>query len=480
MALQKKDRKMTICRDRFAKCVGVSLIVLTCLAASLPARAELVVAYPVPYVLYQRTTPEAGPMRIRGAYRAAGTVGTIEARFQGGPWQPVDPKPLNGAFSGTITAPVGQGRLELRASGDPTLVAVVEPVSVGDLFLITGQSNADGRGDKHLVLDAANPFLGVKYRQNAWSRGDDPSANDGNHGSPWPIVLNDLIPEQKVPIGYIAAAVGSTVVQEWRKGGRLYDRMFKIVTAATDGSMRIKAVLYYQGENDITEYHSLSVKGDYTKYKANLTAAIQDFRKDFAAMVLVGQITNLGGDRARNDAIRKVQQELWGETPGAVQGAIAYDIRPSDGVHYRTEVNLRAFAQRWAQAIRASVYGNASAANPKLERLTAADAQRLRLRFDQPLAIARWDGVAGPKALGFRIVDAGQTLTDTNVQETVVQGREVLVKLDRPVSSQAVLSYGSGPDGQGQPTLKGAANHLPVRMIFAKPVDAAPIAAPSR
>ena len=447
--------------------VGLS----TCLMGTPLIAGDITVVYPVAYVLYQRTTPDGGPMRIRGTCQSTGNVGAIEARFCGGPWQVVDASPRKGIFCGTITAPVGQGDLDVRASGDPTIRTVVAKVSVGDLLLITGQSNADGRGDKHIRLDPANPYVGVKFRHNAWSQGDDPSANDGDHGSPWPLVLNELIPEQKVPMGFIAAAVGSTVVVEWRKGGRLYERMSKIVAAATDGTMRIKAVLYYQGENDITHHHTRSALGDYPRYKSNLTAAVGDFHADFGVPVLVGQITNLLPERERNDNVRRAQQEQWSGQPFALPGAVTYDIRPSDGVHYREEANMRAFARRWTLAIRAGLYGKKACAYPKLEHLWARDSNCLRLAFDQPLEIAKWDGTPGTKALGFRIVDGKQTLTDANVLQTNVRGNEVLVKFDRPLSRDAALYYGSGSDGQGQPTLRDVENHSPIWMIFGKRVE---------
>lgn len=446
---------------------------LACLTTGAPlAAGELAVVYPVPYVLYQRAAADSGPMRIRGTYRSAGAIGAVEARLGAGAWQVVDANPKNGSFCGTITAPVGQGSLQLRASGDASLGAVVDNVAVGDLLVIAGQSNADGRGDKHILLNAANPCLGVKYRHGAWSKGDDPSANDGDWGSPWPIVLGDLIPEQKVPMGFITAAVGSTVVTEWRKGGRLYERMFAMVTAATDGSRRVKAILYYQGENDITHYHSLSALGDYDKYKTGLTAAVGDMHKDFGAPVLVGQINSLVPERWRNDNVRRAQQEAWSEHPFVFPGAIAYDIRPSDGCHYRTEPNMRAFARRWTLAIQASLYGKTECASPKLEHLFPAGERSLRMVFDQPLEIARWDGAPGAKALGFRVVDGQQTWTDANVLETVVRKNEVVVKLDRAVSSGALLSYGSGADAQGQPTLRGAASHAPIQMIFSRGLEA--------
>lgn len=437
--------------------------------SSEPASAgQLTIVYPVPYVLYQRTDADGGPMQIRGTYRPAGEAGAVEARFNGGPWQVVDAQPRDGSFSGTIAARAGQGTLEVRARGGTAPTASVEHVSVGDLFVIAGQSNADGRGDKHVLLDPAHRYVGVKFRHNAWSRGDDPSANDGDYGSPWPMVLNDLIPDQQVPLGFIAAAVGSTVVKEWRKGGRLYERMFKMVTEATGGSRRIKAVLYYQGENDITHYHSLSALGDYDRYKSDLTAAVGDFQRDFGVPVLVGQITNLLSDRARNDGIRRAQQDVWSEHPSALPGAVTYDILPSDGVHYRVEANLRAFARRWTLAIRASLYGKASCASPQLKHAVVVDERTLRLVFDQSLEIAKWDGTPGTKALGFRLADGAQTWTDADVLQTTVQGNEVTVKFARPFAATALLWYGSGSDGQGRPTLKSAENHAPVRMVFSQ------------
>ncbi|NLF69550.1 MAG: sialate O-acetylesterase [Candidatus Anammoximicrobium sp.] len=451
---------------------------LTCLAAEPLPAGDLTVAYPVPYVLYQRTTADSGPLEIRGTYRPAGAGGAVEARFNGGPWQVVDAKPHNGSFSGTITASTGQGTLEVRAGGGAGPEVRVEPVSVGDLFVIAGQSNADGRGDEHVLLNPANRYVGVKFRHHAWSRGDDPSANDGDYGSPWPMVLNDLIPAQHVPMGFLAAAVGSTVVQEWRKGGRLYERMFQMVTKATGGSRRIKAVLYYQGENDITHYHTHSALGDYDRYKRDLTAAVGDFQRDFGAPVLVGQITNLLSDRAKNDAIRRAQQEVWSEHPAALPGAVTYDIRPSDGVHYRTEPNLRAFARRWTLAIHASLYGKTGCANPQLQHALAVDDRSVRLVFDQPLAIAAWDGASGNKALGFRLVDGEQTWTDADVLQTTVQGKEVTVTFGRPFPATALLWYGSGADGQGRPTLRGADNHAPVRMVFSRRLTTTPRSRP--
>ncbi|MBI3923171.1 MAG: hypothetical protein HY318_17250, partial [Armatimonadetes bacterium] len=371
--------------------------------------------YPVPYVLFQRDTVATGEIRLRGAYPTAVDPERIEARFNGGKWRVIDAKPQQGTFAGRMRVRVGQGALEVRATGAPNMKVVVDPVAVGDLFVITGQSNADGRGDAHIQLGPTNPCLGVKYCGNTWSKGDDPSANDGQYGSPWPIVLNDLIPEQKVPMGFLQAAVGSTVVKQWRKGGDLYARMLKLIEVATDGSMAIKAVFYYQGENDITHWNSLSVLGDYDEYKQNLLAAATDFGNDLHAPFIVGQITNLGSERGRNDNMRRAQQEIWKEHPNVRQGAVTYDILPTDGVHYRDEANMRAFARRWTLAIRTAVYGRRDCAPPNLKSAERVEATTVRLVFDRKLKIERWDGTPGVKASGFRFRDGEVTLGDGNV-----------------------------------------------------------------
>jgi len=448
------------------------------LALVVPAGAEgLVVAYPHPYTLFQRDSSTEGVIRVCGAFPTTGRPEKIEARFRGGPWLTLDANPKDGAFVGSISAMVGEGALELRSVGGPVLTASVEPVAVGDLFLVAGQSNADGRGAAMVKLDPANPCLGYKFRRGVWSKGGDPSANDEDTASPWPLALNQLIPDQKVPMGFIAAAVGSTVAKQWRsdegataanawKPGGMFARASEMVRQATDGGMKIRAVLYHQGENDLSHHNNLSVLGDYAQYKANLHAVVDSFWDAYKAPVLVGQITNLGGDRQRNDNVRRAQQELWAEHPHALPGAVTYDIPPTDGVHYREAANMRAYAGRWAAAILAGVYGRRDMAGPKLLGLRREGAREFVLSYDQPMALKTWDGRTGVKAEGFRFMDGDQVLADVAVVATELRGKDVTVELNRDMPATLQVDYGSGSDGQGKATLRSAASCLPAPMLF--------------
>ena len=454
---------------------------------SMPAWTnELNIAYPHPYTLFQRDSATGGVVKIRGTFPADKHPEKIEARLGNNAWQVVDAQPGSGVFAGTIPAPVGQGLLEVRAIGCGGLTASVECVGVGDLFLITGQSNADGRGREWVRLDPSNPYVGVKYCHNAWSKGDDPSANDttniNDSASPWPIALNRLIPDQNVPMGFIAAAMGSTVVKQWQnravggatdniwRPGGMYWRALQMVKTATDGSMKIRAVLYYQGENDLTHHNTMSVLGDYTEYKTNLMVAVSDLWETFKAPVLVGQITNLGAERQKNDNIRRAQQEVWKEHPHALPGAVTYDIFPTDGCHYREATNMKAYSDRWSAAILCGIYGRREMAGPELIGFRRGEEKQLVFIYNQPMALKSWDGRTGTNADGFRFLEGDQVLTNMQVVATKIDGKEVIVALNRNPPARLRVDYGSGADGQGKVTLRSAATGLPAPMMFGLPL----------
>ena len=69
----------------------------------------------------------------------------MEARFNGGAWADIDTTDVDGAFSGTLADQAeGQGSVEVRRKNDATSAASVAYVGVGDIFVIGGQSNAEG------------------------------------------------------------------------------------------------------------------------------------------------------------------------------------------------------------------------------------------------------------------------------------------------------------------------------------------------
>lgn len=453
------------------------------MALSVATAGEMRIQFPQPYTLFQRDATGQGAVHIRGSFPADERPERVEARFGGRAWQMVDSKPGPDRFDGTIPAAVGQGLLEVRGAGGSHLAASVPCVGVGDLFLITGQSNADGRGVEMVALDPTNPYVGVKYSGNEWSEGCDPSSSDGKHSSPWPAVLNRLIPDQKVPIGFITAAVGSTVVKQWRKvqgasadkawdPGGMHARAMKMVGDATGGSMKIRAVLYYQGENDLTHWNGLSVEGNYEEYKAGLMAAISDFWNELHVPVLVGQIT-YETDRLKCDNIRRAQQEVWTDNPHARQGPVTYDISGESGWtgHFTTAAEMQAYSGRWSAAILSAIYGRKECASPKLVRVVKSAERQLTFTYDQAMTLKAWNGRAGMNVEGFAFREGMEAVQDMRVTATEIRDKEVVVDVNRPVSLTLLIDYGNGADGQGRVILRSAATGLPAPMLFGRSLD---------
>lgn len=103
-----------------------------------------------PYRVFQRDIPtNEGSILLEGTY-TGGTPSTVEAYFDtggGGTWGTLDNLSIaGGAWSGSIQAAPGTGTVYVRGTftGPTYSTDSVTPIMVGDIFIIAGQSNAEG------------------------------------------------------------------------------------------------------------------------------------------------------------------------------------------------------------------------------------------------------------------------------------------------------------------------------------------------
>src|SRR5262249_33649862 len=156
--------------------------------------------------------------------------------------------------------------------------------------------------------------------------------------SPWPIVGSHLSDEHNIPIGIInVATVGSWITQWAKSSHNLYPTLISTVNNATHGTMKVKALLWFQGEADCNpseEYSSVSLNGDYNKYSSMLAQFVKDIHQDVKLdgiyVGIIGNVPHETGGKAtsnRNNifGIRKSLQDSWSE-PGVVPGPVTYDI----------------------------------------------------------------------------------------------------------------------------------------------------------
>ena len=249
-----------------------TLLVLASLLPASLAHAEvtpLTLTAPTPYQVVQRSgyDPKQAHHNAPGGPQlghadlvvtAASPVpegATLEARtvlLDAAYGQPVDWTTLD-AQAPRLRVPAGGWyRLELRhRRGNETIAAgSVEPIGVGEVFLIAGQSYSTNTNDEPLkVTEPQSRVVAFNNRTNTWQIANDPQpASDlSQRGSIWPPVGDALVPLLRCPVAFANAGYGGTSIAQWQPGTPLYT--FLEQTGSKLG--RFRAVTWQQGESDV-------------------------------------------------------------------------------------------------------------------------------------------------------------------------------------------------------------------------------------
>ncbi|MFH1801868.1 MAG: sialate O-acetylesterase, partial [archaeon] len=458
--------------------------------SSAPAEVTSVV-YPLQHTIIQRETETAGDISIRGTVDSLVPVGIL-ARFSGDSmWTPIATSSWDGTFVGTLeNVPVRQGTLEVKTSEGSNII-LVNNIGVGDVFVVAGQSNAEGRGQHNNNLFVDNPYDATVYREDdIWKIANDPTDSDTLLGSVWPLVANNITQNQSVPVAFITVADGSKSIAEWQKdyaGGvncsenvRCYQNMINQITEATNGSMKIKAILFFQGEKDVN-----SGGGVYAYYKTELIQFASDVIGDteLAESVVVGQIASgQHGDPEpiinypALNSIRRAQQDAWDESSNISAGPVTYDITLGDGgVHFYTDEEIATFAERWWASIEDAIYGDTdgvSGRGPQINSVKMYDTSvgELVLEFNNTDTIVIENFTGGDNspvdAEGFRGWEGATNFSDDNVTLISLSGNELTISVDAITwNNSANISLGYALDGQGKFLVRDAVSKLPAEFF---------------
>ena len=344
---------------------------------------SIAISNPLAYRIYQRD-PTSATFNLTGSYSYSGSTGGIEYQVDGGTWSTLVASPSGGTFSGSITLSAGQHTLAVRIANDHSVTASVSNVLVGDVFLVAGQSNAEGRGTNpqsytHASLKAA------MWRQTstAWANLADPSDSDTLLGSVWPLLATYLLADQSVPVGFITTADGGTTLYgDWKPTPTYGIKLSNAISTVTaSGVNKVKAVLWFQGESDAVDGRTGS------QYAADL-ATLLDY---FAATLPGGPETIVGVlGPAFTDGIRLAQQTAGNTDADGGNGPRMYDTA-GDGLHFISDTDLGTFAKRWWVALKGKYYSGSVTRGPKVTTCTFEDASRdsIIVAFDQVLKTGR-------------------------------------------------------------------------------------------
>ncbi len=290
------------------------------------------------------------------------------------PWQPAEDTggdrweitikdvPAGGLYRIETCLDQSSGKvLEWAIRGD-----MIHHVGIGDVYVITGQSNSAGYG-KDPVYDP--PEIGVHLLKNngKWDLASHPmnestgtlheeNREAGNPGhSPYLSFAKYLKRELAYPIGLIQASLGGSPLSAWNpeENGILYRCMMNII--ASQGG-RIKGVLWYQGCSDTSKDLSETYPDRFKSMVAHLR---KDLKED-SLPILTVQLnryvapSNETADRCWG-MIREVQRQAWKRIPG-VFVIPSTDSTLSDAIHISSVSNM-VLGERLARTALKNVYG---------------------------------------------------------------------------------------------------------------------------
>jgi hypothetical protein len=376
------------------------LTLLLLLFASLVAHSQqaITLTSPLDYQVFQRLTRDRGFILIRGHLaspadeleaRILDTRDTQPAHTLPRKWRKLAINKSTGDFDSALPTPSGGFyAVELRAINGHNTVALlqVQHVGVGEVFLISGQSNSTNYGE---VPQTTQSQMVTTFDGASWRIADDPqpgTQDASKKGSFAPSFGDAMFVRYRVPIATASVGHGSTSVRQWLPPGdnvEVMPTMTRYVTRNSDGSLTstgtlfngmlnrirqleasappgghgLRAILWHQGESDSHQppEHEISA----ATYRRMLERVITSTRAAVGWPVpfFVAQATyHLPTDNS-TPAIREAQQSLWQqgialEGPDTDTLGPAYRQNNGTGTHLN-DAGLKLHGQLWARAIQA-------------------------------------------------------------------------------------------------------------------------------
>lgn len=413
-------------------------------------QAAFIIEGPTPHRVYQRNKEGWADIPFTIASPAEMT-GRVKARIvtdqKAGAWQALGS--MNGdSFAGVVAAvAAGQNRLEIRVIGTSgRLIARqdIQPLLVGDLWVLAGQSNMQGWGK---LVDMDEPQAGISLLDRdhrIWSQAREPlgwaeeamnweSPRGAGLGLPF---AKEILLRTEIPIGLIMSAVGGTSMADWDPGKleiephSLYGDMIGTIR---DIGGSVAGVLWYQGENDANnDAHQYLERMKY--FVAALRADIGDPQLPFIFAQLSVYNTFDGGGELWN-RIQRDQLALESATERTAM-VPTIDATLSDPVHLDA-ASLREVGKRMAWRALELVYNTpVAAAGPRPDSYTwNADRTQLQIQLQET------NGRLVPvdRVFGFRVELNGSRLS--HVATLTEDGQGVMLEFAESVPAEGLLLW---------------------------------------
>lgn len=385
--------------------------------SSLHLWAQLSISFPFDGAVFQRNASNLATIYVGGNY--TGAVDRIEARLvavSGGQnidWTAIHINPSGGIFSGSLfSVRGGWYTLEVRSIlfNNVVQTTTLSRVGVGEVFVIAGQSNAQGVED-HGAKASSDVQGRVKYV--SWTL-PCPNGTCQNVDPPFPVIstlnstargivmspnglspwtwgeLGDaLIARFNVPVLFLNAAASGSSVGNWSRSadglpsvnvhvGILYagnpNFPYAYLRKALNfyGSMfGVRAVLWHQGESDTHKNNNADPNDDTSanEYRDSLKYVISRSRNHSGKILLPWVVSRASYFSVADANIISGQNLTINPSEKIFAGPETDNLlvpRP-DGAHIENVINgqqaLSEFTSRWNTALNNSFFENANSYN---------------------------------------------------------------------------------------------------------------------
>ncbi len=352
------------------------------------------ITYPQSRAVFQRNNDNTSTIYLSGSYYQP--IDSVQARLtraipgQGTPtdWATIQRTPPGGVFQGAMRGTGGWYQLEVRAFSGGVVIGqdAVPRVGIGEVFIVTGQSNAQGFQDLGAVGATDDRVNCVAYDNITTNSLADPPApvfqqltatsTIGPRGqSAWCWgVLGDLIAKQyNIPVLFINTAWFGTTSRNWVESANGQQTVYwfnnsvalpagmpygNLITALHYycSLQGLRAVLWQQGESD-----NYPVNVPRAEYRQNLQYIINKTRADtdrYPAWILARSSYNTGRTSpdiiaAQNDVINTFNNNVY-------QGPYTDTIqvpRPDQEVHFADD-GLKRLGRAWFESMNAVFFAS--------------------------------------------------------------------------------------------------------------------------
>ncbi|RFS14812.1 NPCBM/NEW2 domain-containing protein [Emticicia sp. C21] len=332
-----------------------SFLLSVLLLTTVYANAQISITFPMEKAVFQRNQSNFATLSIAGSYPVNISLSYVQARLinpynesvaMG--WTTIQNNPSGGVFNGTLQGvPAGWYRLEVQSYSGGVIsgTATLNRVGVGEVFIIAGQSNAQGLEGFSTI---ANDERVVTHNEVTWY---DSNAGQCNNKFPnYPTFsqisggyisktgvstwaygrLGDLLTSRLgIPVAFFNAAATSTSSINWKQSsdgqptenhynpaqttfcnqlGVPYSGLKRVMNyyASTFG---VRAILWHHGETD----NFINTLG--SEYQSNVSYVINKSRNDFGSQIpwVISKATLFNTNETQAD-IRVAQQNLGTDT----------------------------------------------------------------------------------------------------------------------------------------------------------------------